>query len=166
MKSKFIEEPLTKHHQREAFDCGNLEMNRFFKQYSRQSHEKGTSKTYISRHLDSQQIIGFYTITLSALDQQHLPELCKKRFGYYPIPLFTLARLAVDIRYQKQGIGGMLLVKALKRCAIVAEQVGGIGLLIEAKDEDISRWYQSYGAIPLKNMPLTLILLFDTIKGL
>lgn len=79
------------------------------------------------------------------------------------MPTYLLARLAVDKAYQGQGIGGTLLVKALARCKRVAEEVGGIGLLIEAKNEAVADWYQLFGAMPLPDQPLTLIIPFSVL---
>lgn len=74
----------------------------------------------------------------------------------YAVPIYLLARLAVDKAYQGQGISGPLLVKGLSRCKRVTEEVGGIGLLIDAKNEAVADWYQLFGAIPLPDHPLTL----------
>ena len=159
---KLSEEPLANTHPRHLFDCGQAELNRFFKQYARQAHTKGTAKTYVSIEQTDGRIVGFYSITLTSLPYEKLPDAMRKGLGYHAIPLFTLARLAVDKQFQGQGVGGVLLLKAAARCAAVAEEVGGIGLLIEAKDENIATWYQSFGAVPLKDNPLTLILPFKT----
>ena len=65
---------------------------------------------------------------------------------------------------QGQGLGGQLLVIAVQRCKAVAEQVGGIGLMIDAKNQAVTNWYQSFGATPLHDEPLTLILPFSQFK--
>lgn len=163
MTKSLREEPLTKYHQRSGFDCGNTALNTFLQRYARQSHDKATAKTYVTLN-EQDKILGFYTLTITSISHKNLPEALQKRLGYHDVPLFTLARLAVDTTYQGQGLGGALLYRAIQRCAKVAEQVGGIGLLIDAKDENVAQWYQSYGAIPLPNNPLSLILLFETAK--
>lgn len=156
------EEPLANSHPRQFFDCGQEELNRFLQQYARQAHSKGTAKTYVSIEQESGQIVGFYSITLASLPYEKLPHSARKGLGYHAVPLFTLARLAVDKQFQRRGLGGVLLLKAVERCMSVAKEVGGIGLLIEAKNEYIAKWYQSFGAIPLEDNPLILILPFKT----
>jgi hypothetical protein len=42
----------------------------------------------------------------------------------------------------------------------VASEVGGVALLIDAKNDRAARWYASYGAIPLLDAPLCLVLPF------
>ena len=78
--------------------------------------------------------------------------------GRYDVPVFRLGRLAVDRTTQRQGLGGALLLRAAERCLRVAEDVGGVALLIDAKSERAARWYESYGALPLLDAPLSLVL--------
>ncbi|NBI12243.1 N-acetyltransferase [[Haemophilus] felis] len=166
MNFNWREEKLSKIHKREEFDCGNAQLNDFLSKYARQSHERSTSKTYVAIDNNSEQILGFYTITLNAISPKTLPNTLAKRLGSHQIPLFTLARLAVAKNVQGYGLGGQLLLKAAQRCMLVAEQVGGVGLFIEAKDQNVANWYRSFGAIPLIDQPLSLILPFNTIKQL
>ena len=38
------------------------------------------------------------------------------------------------------------------------EDVGGVALLIDAKNDRAARWYQSYGALALEDAPHSLVL--------
>ncbi len=49
------------------------------------------------------------------------------------------------------------------RCLAVAEQVGGVALLIDAKSE--TAWYRGYGAVALEDAPMSLILPLATIAA-
>jgi hypothetical protein len=40
----------------------------------------------------------------------------------------------------------------------VSLEVGGTALLIDAKDDAAARWYQLYGAMPLDDRPLSLVI--------
>ena len=152
------EEALCKAHPRDAFDCGNDALNTFLRRYARQSHERDTAKTYVAVDDESGAVMGFYTLTLASLDAAQMPLEHARRYGFHAVPLFVLARLAVDKRFQSHGLGGQLLVAAAHRCLNVAEQVGGVGLLIDAKDERAAAWYRLFGATPLSDAPLRLFL--------
>ena len=52
-----------------------------------------------------------------------------------------------------------------KRCLLVATQIGGVALLIDAKNEPIAKWYASFGAAPLLDESLSLLLPFKTIHA-
>ncbi len=71
---------------------------------------------------------------------------------------FRLGRLAIDLSMQGQGLGGDMLLAAGERALAVAAEVGGVALAIDAKDETAARWYQRFGALPLLDDPLKLIL--------
>ena len=70
-----------------------------------------------------------------------------------------MARLAVDRRAQGHGLGGQLLIAAGKRCLLASTEVGGVVLVIDAKNDRVAGWYASYGAVPLLDTPLSLLLL-------
>jgi len=62
-------------------------------------------------------------------------------------------------------MGGQLLLSAGRRCLQVASQVGGVALHIDAKNERIAQWYSDYGAVPLLDEPLSLLLPFKSIHA-
>jgi GNAT superfamily N-acetyltransferase len=72
--------------------------------------------------------------------------------------------LAVDLSAQGHGLGGQLLLAAGRRCLLASAQVGGVALVIDAKNDRAAAWYSSYGAIPLLDAPLTLMLPLSTIQ--
>lgn len=65
---------------------------------------------------------------------------------------------------QGQGLGGQLLLAAGRRCLRVAAEVGGVALLIDAKDERAAEWYAGYGAAPLLDAPLSLVLPLTSVE--
>jgi GNAT superfamily N-acetyltransferase len=89
----------------------------------------------------------------------------KRGLARHDIPAFRLARLAVDRRAQGHGLGGQLLLAAGRRCLLASVEVGGVTLLIDAKNEKVARWYASYGAVPLLDAPLSLLLPLKTVEA-
>jgi GNAT superfamily N-acetyltransferase len=71
----------------------------------------------------------------------------------------------VDRRLQGQGIGGQLLLAAGRRCLLASAEVGGVVLVIDAKNERAAGWYAGYGAVPLLDAPLSLLLPLATIEA-
>jgi GNAT superfamily N-acetyltransferase len=95
---------------------------------------------------------------LARLCTARTPTLAKKGLARYDVPVFRLGRLAVDHSIQGRGLGGALLLRAADRCIRVANEVGGVALLIDAKNERAALWYQGYGALALEDAPLSLVL--------
>ncbi len=157
------EEPIAKHHNRAAFDCGDGALNQFLYRHARQSHEKGGAKTYIAVSEHNEKILGYYCLSPASIAYERTPEVIKRGLARHDVPVFRLGRLAVDSSVQGLGLGGQLLLAAGRRCLLVAAQAGGVALLIDAKNERVAQWYASYGAIPLLDAQLSLLLPFKTI---
>ena len=153
------EAPITKQHDRAAFDCGDADLNLYLQKYARQNHESGGAKCFVAAPCDAPaRILGFYTLSPAALEYARTPALAKKGLARYDVPVFRLGRLAVDNSVQGQGLGGALLLRAADRCIRVAEDVGGVALLIDAKNDRAARRYESYGALRMDDAPLSLVL--------
>jgi GNAT superfamily N-acetyltransferase len=153
------EEPIGRHHARKSFDCGSPDLNEYLNRYARQNHESGGAKTFVAvSPAEPARVLGFYSISPGAIEFARLPANLSKRLGRYDVPVFRLGRLAIDRSVQGQGLGGDLLLAAGERALAVAAEVGGIALAIDAKDEKAARWYERFGALPLLDDPLKLIL--------
>jgi GNAT superfamily N-acetyltransferase len=149
----WTERPLAAHHDRKAFDCGEAALNEFLARHARKNHESGGAKTFVaSPRGEPGRVLGYYTLAPAS-------------FALARAPVFRLGRLAVDRSVQGQGLGGQLLLAAGRRCLAVAEEVGGVALLIDAKSERAAAWYQSYGAVALEDAPLSLVQPLATIAA-
>ena len=144
---------------RAGFDSGDVELDEYFRRYARQNHASGGAKCFVAVPTDEPpRALGFYTLSPASLDYARTPAIARKGLGRYEVPVFRLGRLAVDRSVQGRGLGGTLLLRAVMRCMRVAAEVGGVALLIDAKNERAARWYESYGAQPLEDAPLSLVL--------
>jgi GNAT superfamily N-acetyltransferase len=160
------EEPIDKKHDRDTFDCGEEALNEFLRRYARKSHELGGAKTFLAiDDADNKTILGFYSLSSASVYYARTPDIIRRGLARHNVPGFRLARLAVDRRLQGRGLGGQLLLAAGRRCLLAAAEVGGVVLLIDAKTERVAGWYASYGAIPLMDAPLTLLLPLATIAN-
>ena len=157
------EEPVLKKHDRKSFDCGEPPMNDFLQRYARQSHETGAAKTFLAiDNADNKTILGFYSLAPGAMAYAGTPETVRLGLARHDVPGFRLARLATDLPWQGQGLGGQLLAAAARRCLRAAAEVGGVVLIIDAKNGRAARWYTNYGAVPLSDKPLTLVMSLAT----
>jgi GNAT superfamily N-acetyltransferase len=160
------EEAIEKRHDRAGFDCGDTDLNEFLQRHARKSHEKGGAKTFlVIDDADGSKILGFYSISPASIAYERTPEVVKRGLARHEVPVFRLGRLAVDKSAQGQGLGGQLLLAAGRRGLYVAAEAGGVALLIDAKNERVAKWYASYGAVPLLDSPLSLLLPFKTIHA-
>jgi len=157
---------IDKSHDRKSFDCGQPDLNLFFAQHARQGHDSGISKTYVAVPTEDRiTVLGFYTVSPAQVELARVPEQARPKGGRYPVAGFRLGRLAVDRSFQGHGLGGQLLVAAAVRCMRASAEMGGTALMIDAKDQDAARWYALYGAVPLYDAPLSLVLPYDILAA-
>lgn len=149
--------PLNDGHDRKDFDCGDAELNGWLIRTARQHKEKGISSTFVMVAEEaSAEVLGFYAVSLAELVSTDLPEQYRKRL---PIrtPVFRLGRLATARQHQGKGIGEFLLFDAIDRVTRIAQEVGGIGLVVNAKPAAVD-FYRRYGFEQMADHPLNLFL--------
>jgi GNAT superfamily N-acetyltransferase len=158
------EEPIGRHHDRQGFDCGVPELSIYLERYARQNHQSGGAKCFVAIAPSTpSQVLGYYSISPGAVEFARVPARLTKRLGRYEVPIFRLGRLAVGLSVQGRGLGGELLLSAGARALAVAAEVGGVALAIDAKAAKAAYWYAQFGAVPLLDDPLKLILPLSTV---
>ncbi len=149
--------PLNSQHDRKSFDCGNDDLNRWFSQVARQHKDRGVSSTFVAVVNDlSTEVLGYYAITVTELVNQELPAQYRKRLPER-VPAFRLGRLAVSVQHKGQRIGESLLFDAIDRIIRISKDVGGVGIVVNAKPSAID-FYKQYGFEQMADHPLNLFL--------
>ena len=150
--------PLAGNHDRQGFDCGCQELNDWLRQVARQHQDKGLSKTFVAVQDDEpDRICGYYALTLAELENRHLAEAWRKKLPRR-IPGVRLGRLAVASGLQGKRLGELLLVDALTRARRIFVEAGGIGLFVDALDEQAAGFYRRFGFSSAPDNPLLLFL--------
>ena len=67
----------------------------------------------------------------------------------------TMAADQADLEAQLEALKAAFKVR-------VAAEVGGVILIIDAKNERAAQWYAAYGAVPLADTPRTLVMALAT----
>jgi len=135
---------LKKDDDRNNFSSGNLELDYFFQKYAGQNqfrHYIGV--TYVALFKD--EIIGFISVNSSSLLNKNF----SKKLPDYPLPVLNLARLAVDKKYQNQGIGKKLLKFVLMLSIEQKNRFGCVGIIVDAKVESVE-FYEKLGFFEIK----------------
>ncbi|MBA4373474.1 MAG: GNAT family N-acetyltransferase [Thermodesulfovibrio sp.] len=158
--------PLSREHDRAAFDCGVAELNAFLKATARQRGEKGLSRTFVLADGDEPAVIlGFFTLTLCELTAEPLPPAYAAMYPGHNLPAVRLARLAVSIRHQGRGYGTLMVAEAVNRTILIADQAGSIGLFVDAKNNRVEYFYRRYGFVSLPGQYKTLFLPLKTLRA-
>lgn len=141
-----------------GFDCGDSFLNRTAKQLIKKG--PGTNlKSYLA--VQNGSVAAYCTLRVGQLDgnglDKHIPEPSKI------VPVIVLEQIAVDTRFQGQGIGSRLLVEVVFETALmIYKRIGLMGVALWAVPNAIS-FYSKLGFInttvvkPLEGMNLTLM---------
>lgn len=150
-------QPLDTHHRLEVFDCGKPALTDWLQRHARQAQGSGSARTFVV--CDGERVAGYFSLTVGQIDTIEAPERIRRGMGQYPIPLVILARLAVDLDYQGQGLGFSMLQDAIRRTLAIAEQAGIRALLTHPIDAAAEAFYRRFGFEPTPENDRQLILL-------
>ncbi|MES9901081.1 MAG: GNAT family N-acetyltransferase [Sedimenticola sp.] len=157
--------PLDKNkHDRHRFDCGVEALNNYLRLMANQQSVKDNTRTYIledERH--TEQIIGYYTLTMSPIDLSSLPSKLQKKHQNASTG-GLIARLAVDKRHTGEGYGEWLLIDALKKLLSASETVGFPTVIVDAK-EGAAMFYEKFGFTPFHDTPNKLFITVSEIRN-
>jgi len=136
--------PLEQGDDRTAFCCGQPDLDRFFRDYAGQNQFKWhLAVTYVATVED--RTLGFATVAASSLERKSLPSVrLRRRLSGYPLSILRLARLGVDARAQRLGVGRALLGHVLGLALDHVERIGCVGVVTDAKPDAVS-FYEPYG---------------------
>ncbi|MHC5718155.1 MAG: GNAT family N-acetyltransferase [Nostoc sp.] len=162
-QTKTINAPqrLTHKHDVLEFKSKSEALNNWLKEKALKN-EGDTARTFVVTV--ENQVIGYYCLATGSVT--HLVAVSKaKRNAPDPIPCMLIGRLAVDTKWEGQGIGSGLLKDAIIRILSVSQIAGVRCILVHAKDEEAKRFYLKRGFQPSPIEPLTLMMTLKDIRA-
>jgi GNAT superfamily N-acetyltransferase len=156
--------PITKELQKAPFDCSYPILNEYFRLYAFKNDRLSIGKTFVAMD-ENAEVTGYVTLATAQVEALSLPEAARAKLPRYPVPAFRIAKLAVDFRFQGQGVGAWLLFQALEKALMVSAEAGLYVVIVDAIDEKAKGFYQKYGFEPFAEHPLMLFLPLATIAN-
>ncbi|MDR3695680.1 GNAT family N-acetyltransferase [Mucilaginibacter sp.] len=132
------------------FSCGKDLLDKYL--HTQASQDVKRKLCVVFALFENTTIKGYYTLSNASVPAELMPEAIKKKMpgSYTALPVTLPGRLAVDIKYKGQGLGGLLLLDALKRSFTVAgESLGSIGVVVDPLDDEATAFYEKFGFILL-----------------
>ena len=139
-------ELLAASHNTASFDCGKAPLNQFLHRYALVNQANGSARTFVT--LSGEQVFGYYSLAAASAEHAAVTPRISKGLARHAIPMLLLARLAVDVKAQGQGLGRSLLQSALMKYLQASEVIGCRALMVHAIDEAAIGFYQGYGFEP------------------
>jgi hypothetical protein len=162
-------EPLADHHHKADFSCGIETLDKYLRLQAGQDIRRSIAATFVMIvEGEPKQILGYYTLSATAIDPGELESSVRKRLPPYPlIPATLIGRLARDRRFKSCGVGEHLLIDALNRSFHHSKEIASFAVVVDAIDDRAHSWYaKKWGFIPLQARTDRLYLPMKTIEKL
>ncbi len=147
------------------FNSRSAELNAWFVKRSLHNAAHGYSKTYVVCTADGSKVVGYYCLASGGV-KRVLAVKKMQRNAPDPIPVMVLGRLAVDQRWERQGIGEGMLREAILRSHQVGQIAGVAALLAHCLDEQAKSFYHKSGFKPSPLEALTMMLSMAEIEAI
>jgi len=147
---RFVQERLGRHHDRASFSCTREPaLHTYFTDPRRalRENERNIAAVYVL--LDTavaRRVAGFFTISNATVIPSSIPPKIAKRLPRYDSwGCVKLGRMARDDRYVNHGLGPILVARAFAVALSISESSGSFAMIVDAKNEILTAWYQTLG---------------------
>jgi GNAT superfamily N-acetyltransferase len=165
VSAAFVIAALGADHDRTDFDCGTAALDRYLQTQVGQDIRRHIANCFVATPAETHAIAGYYTLSAASIALDELgPDIAKRLPRYPVVPAARIGRLAIDRRYQRQGLGAALLYDAIDRA--LRSDAAMFAILVDAKDNEAVAFYTHHGFTPFKSRPNTLSLPIGTVTRL
>jgi ribosomal protein S18 acetylase RimI-like enzyme len=144
-------------HDRKEFRCGDEALDRYFQTQVTQDIRRRVANCFVIVETAGGAVAAYYTLSAASIPLIDLPPGEAKRLPRYPtLPAVRIGRLAVDRRFQRRGLGELMLMNAVHRTMQGA--AAAFALLVDTKNDAAVVFYEKYGFRAVAGRPRTLFL--------
>jgi GNAT superfamily N-acetyltransferase len=141
---------------RSGFRSGVRALDDYFSRHANENEASGVGRTYALRRAATDdpalpRVLGFYTLSMALIESTQATAVVRTKLPRYPLPVALVGRLAVDERARGQRLGERLLLDALRRIVDVADHIGCVGVIVDAKDERALGFYERYDFVAVQD---------------
>ena len=133
--------PLDKSHTLFSFKCASSELNDFLKNDALADQNNMISRTGLC--FWNGELVGFVALVADTIEAKAVIDGLE-HYEYRKYPGVKIARLAVDSKFERRGIGTYLLAAAIGKTLSVCESIGCRYILVDSKKNSID-FYKKNG---------------------
>ena len=151
-------ERLRREHPRREFHSGESKVDDWLATRALQHQQKHLSVSKVL--LDEKgTIAGYYTLATGQVDFSDLPVEVGRSLPRRTLPVAILAWLGVSFEYQRQGLGTLLLARALRDCWEAGKTFAFVALIVDCLSDAAKAFYQRWDFQELPGHPYRLYLI-------
>ena len=154
------------------FRCRERALDEYLRRHAISNDLNGVARSFIleRRAADPSHfptVLGFYALSMAVVSSTDVSEHVRFNVPKYPLPAMLIGRLAVDERTQGHRFGEILLLDALARSLEVAQLLGCIRIVVDAKHAAAAAFYAKYGFVELQSesWPRRLFIAMGTVRA-
>ena len=160
----FKVEVLRADHQRNEFECGDFDLDKYFKTQVTQDVRRHVAHCFVAVN-SLGEVAGYYTLAAASVLLSDLPQSLAKKLPRYPtVPVAKMGRLAVSQSAQHLGLGSALLADALTR--VFQADVAAYAMVVDAKHQEAALFYEKHGFKQFSSQPMSLWLPMNAVVSL
>lgn len=150
-------EPISGAQDLSNFDSGEPSLDDWLRRRALQNEGSGGLRTYVVCADSGERVVAYYCLAAGAV--AHAGALGRVRRNMPdPIPVMVIGRLAVDRKFQVNGLGRAMLRDAILRTIQAAGIVGVRAILVHALSDEARRFYERCGFRSSAIDPMTLMI--------
>jgi GNAT superfamily N-acetyltransferase len=147
--------PFKPGHEIEDFISPHPELAEWLRRRARGNEDAQGSRCFVA--CEGQRVIGYYALAAGSVERAQASGGLRRNMPD-PIPAIVLGRLAVDTRWQGQGLGADLLQDAVLRAFRASREIGARVLLCHAIDASATAFYLHQGFVESTFDPMMVML--------
>lgn len=136
-------------HDLSRFSCGAKQLDAWLRNHALENQRRNLSRTFVMLN-DANQVVGYYSLSMGGVTRDELPGRLGRGLPRYQVGVVLLARLAVDTRYQRQGLGRDLMAEAIRQAVEAGSHVAARFIAVDPVDHSARDFYRLFGFV---NMP-------------
>jgi ribosomal protein S18 acetylase RimI-like enzyme len=157
-------------HDRNQFNCGQQALDHYLATQAAQDQSKDLSATHVLVRegeltaVNLARVAGYVTLASAQVPLVDAPKQVTKQTNRGSVPSLLLARMAVDVEFQRLRLGKCLLDVAFRTACEMADMSGCMLMTVDAKDEHVQGFYTKHGFVSFVDRPLRLYVMTATIR--
>jgi GNAT superfamily N-acetyltransferase len=142
-----------------TFYCGQAALDAYIRRYAPQDVRRNLARVFVATPVgDPKRLAGFFTLSAGSVGCSDLPASLARKLPRYPVPVALIGRLAVDLEFQRKGLGSILLADACRKVVQASAVLAVAGIIVDAKDASAARFYAHFGFVPMPGQSGRLLL--------
>jgi predicted GNAT family N-acyltransferase len=141
----FVIEPLERRHDRADFSCGTEALDAYLQKQAGQDLRRSIASVFVVVESGNNKVVGYYTLATAEIPYVRLRSDEQKAMPHYDnLPAIRLGRLAVDVSFQGEKLGVLLLTDAVNYS--LGLPIAWQFFIVDSKESSID-FYRKFGFV-------------------